>query len=113
LKIGRSVVIPEIAYTNVLEAAAWLCSAFGFEERLRIADHRVQLTFGEGAIVVTELDPKQQNADLAHAVLVRVEGIDQHCERAVRHGARLIRPLQSYPYGGSRRSYLDLLREHC
>ncbi len=52
--IPPSVVIPELAYSNVSEAADWLCHAFGFVERLRIGNHRVQLTYGGGAIVVTE-----------------------------------------------------------
>ena len=51
--IPPSTVIPELAYADVREAAAWLCQAFGFVERLRIGDHRAQLTFGDGAIVVT------------------------------------------------------------
>jgi uncharacterized glyoxalase superfamily protein PhnB len=36
-------VIPELAYRDVAEASEWLCRAFGFAERLRIGDHRVQL----------------------------------------------------------------------
>ena len=43
-----SVVIPELAYRDVGEAVAWLCTAFGFRERLRIGDHRAQLTIGDG-----------------------------------------------------------------
>jgi uncharacterized glyoxalase superfamily protein PhnB len=35
-------VIPELAYAEVRKAATWLCAAFGFTERLRIGDHRVQ-----------------------------------------------------------------------
>ena len=42
-------VIPELGYPDVNEAATWLCTAFGFVVRLRIADHRIQLTAGDGA----------------------------------------------------------------
>jgi hypothetical protein len=35
-------IIPELAYPDVREAARLLCRAFGFRERLRIANHRVQ-----------------------------------------------------------------------
>lgn len=52
--IPDSVVMPELAYEDVLEAARWLCDAFGFQERLRIADHRVQLSFGRGAVIVIQ-----------------------------------------------------------
>jgi uncharacterized glyoxalase superfamily protein PhnB len=34
-------VIPELVYPDVGAAADWLCKAFGFEPRLRIADHRI------------------------------------------------------------------------
>ena len=47
-------VIPELDYPDVATAAAWLCAAFGFAERLRIANHRFQLTIGSGSIVVVE-----------------------------------------------------------
>jgi uncharacterized glyoxalase superfamily protein PhnB len=42
-----SAVIPELPYPDVREATDWLCRAFGFKERLRIGDHRAQLTFNE------------------------------------------------------------------
>ncbi|MDM7913702.1 MAG: hypothetical protein QUU85_00340 [Candidatus Eisenbacteria bacterium] len=34
--IPRSTVIPEVPCSDVPEAAAWLCGAFGFAERLRV-----------------------------------------------------------------------------
>ena len=47
--------IPVLHYPDVAGAAAWLCRAFGFTERLRIGNHRVQLAVaGAGAIVVTQ-----------------------------------------------------------
>jgi len=48
-----SVVIPELPYSDVREAVAWLCHSFGFAERLRIGDHRAQLLFSDGSIIVT------------------------------------------------------------
>jgi hypothetical protein len=54
-----SVVIPELAYPDVREAVDWLCRSFGFVERLRIGNHRAQLSFGEGSVIVTgqRVDP--------------------------------------------------------
>ena len=92
-------VIPELAYPDVAEAAAWLCGAFGFQERLRIADHRVQLTFGpfgRGAVVVIE---RHGEPSAGSSVLVRVEDADRHYDRAVQHGAVILRPPTDYPYG--------------
>jgi hypothetical protein len=52
--VPTATVIPVLAYTDVVEAADWLCSSFGFTVRLRIADHRAQLVYGEGAVIVTD-----------------------------------------------------------
>jgi len=48
--IPRATVIPVLAYPDVTKAAAWLCDAFGFNVRLRIGNHRVQLNVGDGAV---------------------------------------------------------------
>jgi uncharacterized glyoxalase superfamily protein PhnB len=93
-------VIPELAYDDVTEAAQWLCTAFGFTERLRISNHRVQLVFGDGALIVIERGEGTANGDVTtHAVLVRVEDADRHHEQAVKHGARILRPPTDFPYG--------------
>ena len=94
-------VIPELAYPDVAEAARWLCDAFGFTERLRIGNHRVQLVFGNGAIVVTELGANAApEADRAtHSMLVRVEDADRHREQAARAGAKILDEPTDYPYG--------------
>ncbi len=96
------VVIPELAYADVTEAAAWLCNAFGFVERLRIGEHRAQLSFGEGSVIVTgqAVDPAELPAEgLNHSVLVRVPDVDAHHEHAKEAGALIISPPSDYPYG--------------
>jgi uncharacterized glyoxalase superfamily protein PhnB len=97
--IPTATVIPELGYDGVHAAATWLCERFGFEKRLSIADHRVQLSFGEGAIVVTERRGKEDGVDLAHSVLVRVDDVDQHYARALAQGVKIIRTPESYPFG--------------
>jgi uncharacterized glyoxalase superfamily protein PhnB len=42
--VPRAFVIPVLTYEDVAEASEWLCRAFGFKERLRVGNHRVQLT---------------------------------------------------------------------
>ena len=96
--IPRCTVIPELAYPDVSAAAAWLGEAFGFTLRLGIGDHRAQLNVGDGAIVVTERQGSG-TGEHAHSVLVRVENVDQHRDRAVKHGARVLRPPADHPYG--------------
>jgi uncharacterized glyoxalase superfamily protein PhnB len=105
----RSTVIPELAYADVGEAAAWLCDAFGFTLRLRIANHRAQLTFGDGAMVVTgRRRPASGNVGVAHSVMVRVEEIDRHHERATSRGARVLNPPTDYPYGERQYTVQDI-----
>jgi uncharacterized glyoxalase superfamily protein PhnB len=96
----NAAVIPELAYTDVPGAAKWLCEHFGFQERLRIADHRVQLNVASGgAVVVTQRGPASGTIDMAHSVLVRLENIDEHYRNVVSKGVRIVRPIKSYPFG--------------
>ena len=106
-----SSVIPELAYADVPAAAAWLCQAFGFAERLRIGDHRAQLTFGNGAIVVVggtaTAGPPRQPV-MVRAVMVRVADVDAHHARATAAGARVFGAPVDQPYGERQYSAEDL-----
>jgi len=97
--IPDAIVIPGLAYKDVLVAAKWLCDTFGFQERLRIANHRVQLLVGTGAVVVTERQGDLERADFSHSVLVRIENVDQHYAKVAAMHVKIIRPPQSYPFG--------------
>ena len=101
--------IPELAYRDVKEAATWLCTAFGFRERLLIGGHRIQLLFGRrGAMVVTDLPADATNDGFTHSVMVRVDDLDAHHARAVAHGAKILRPPTDYPYGERQYTAQDL-----
>ncbi len=102
--IPAATVIPELAYADVPAAAAWLCAAFGFSERLRIADHRIQLVLGDGAVVVVQSNVA---APAGHGLLVRVEDVDAHCERARRAGAAIVGEPTTWPYGERQYGALD------
>lgn len=91
-----SVIIPELPYPDVREAVAWLCRTFGFTERLRIGNHRAQLSFGEGSLVVTQ---KSANLNPSFSVMVRVNEIDRHYEAVKESGAQIIGVPTDYPYG--------------
>ncbi|HEV7766175.1 MAG TPA: VOC family protein [Thermoanaerobaculia bacterium] len=96
-------VIPVLAYPDVREAVRWLCTAFGFRERLRIGEHRSQLVFGDGAVVVT------QSSDASPAsVMVRVEDVEHHRERAVNAGARVVNEPAAFPYGEKQYTVQDI-----
>ena len=97
MKPNRSIpsvsVIPELPFPDVREGAEWLCRAFGFKERLQIGDHRAQLVYDDGAVVVI-----QGEAGPSH-VMVRVEDADAHRARAEAAGAKILSEPADHPYG--------------
>jgi uncharacterized glyoxalase superfamily protein PhnB len=100
--IQESTVIPVLAYPDVHEAAAWLAAAFGFRVRLRIGDHRVQMTVpGGGGVTLRERRPGDEGATpgRGQSVTVRVDDADAHCRRAREHGARITQEPATHPYG--------------
>ncbi len=98
MKMNRSIpsstVIPVLVYPDVRGAVAWLSAAFGFVERVRIGeDHRSQLSFGDGAIIIADVYGDRRPpvpGEKTHSVIVRVEDVRAHCERARSQGARIL-----------------------
>jgi len=89
--------IPVLPYPEVAPAVKWLGEAFGFVERLRIGNHRVQMVFGSGGVVVTG---SPQPIIGNQSIMVRIENADRHFERACQqNGARIIHPPNDFPYG--------------
>jgi len=103
-------VIPELAYPDVGQAALWLRDAFGFEIRLRIANHRIQMTVGDGALVLTT-QPADRTAaaggGLGHSVMVRVPDVDAHHAQAKARGVMILRAPETHPYGERQYTALD------
>jgi len=88
-----STVIPVLIYPDVRAAVAWLGAAFGFVERVRIGEnHRAQLSFGDGAMIVgdthTDRRPPRPGVD-----------VRAHCEQARAHGARIVMEPTDVEYG--------------
>ncbi|HVX04614.1 MAG TPA: VOC family protein [Rhodanobacteraceae bacterium] len=102
-------VVPCLNYPDVRAAADWLCKAFGFRERLRIADHRSQLqlgTAGEG-VVVSQGPKPWLPIDSTHAVMIRVGDLARHHRQAGSAGARIVSPVTTYPYGERQYTAVD------
>ena len=110
--IPISTVIPVLIYPDVREAVAWLGAAFGFVERVRIAEnHRAQLRFGAGDIIIGDVRHDRhppRPGEVTHSVIVRVENVDAHCERARAHGAHIIMEPADFPYGERQYTAEDL-----
>ncbi len=78
-------VTPVLTYADVSKAVDWLTRVFGFTERVRIGDHRAQLSFGDGALIVADDSqdrlPPRAGSGVTHSVMVRVDDIDEHYAR--------------------------------
>jgi len=90
-------VIPVLRVPDVPGAARWLVEALGFRERLRIADHRVQLVYGDGALVVAEARQAAGEPDVS--IMLRVADLDDLVARAIERGATTIHAPENHPYG--------------
>jgi uncharacterized glyoxalase superfamily protein PhnB len=101
--IPSSVVIPVLIYPDVRDAVDWLTAAFGFVERVRIGkNHRSQLRFGDGAVIVGDSRHERRPprpGEVTHSVMVRVDDVDTHCERAMTHGAHIVMEPTDFEYG--------------
>ena len=114
-------VIPMIAYENGPAAMDWLSSAFGFKERSRMlgADGRLshgEMEAGQGVIMLATPTPDYQGprrhraaCEPAHrwstvpyvvdGVLVYVDDVNAHCERAKQRGATILSEPEVDRYG--------------
>lgn len=97
-------IIPVLHYEDVAKAIEWLCHVFGFTERWRVANHRAQLAFEDGAIAITEWRAGAGAAadggpGTRHSIMLRVKDADIHCEHARRQGAKIIQEPTDWPYG--------------
>lgn len=108
-------VIPMIAYEDGAGALEWLARAFGFTEQMRLMSEG-RLTHGEmdtghGKVILATPSPHyqgpqrhRQSCDQARlwsevpwivdGVLVYVDDVDAHLERARRAGARILSELE-------------------
>jgi uncharacterized glyoxalase superfamily protein PhnB len=101
------VIIPELPYDDVGKAAAWLCQTFGFKERLRIGNHRFQLSFGQNSVVVIE----RKEPGISY-ILMHVDNVDHYYERARQSGARIVNAPADYPFG-ERQCTVEDIGGHC
>jgi len=115
-----------VIYQDAAAAIDWLCSAFGFEVRLKVEGdngriEHSELTYGEGLIMVAQeslqpgrpwknamRSPKSLNGETTQSIMFFVDDADAHCAGARRHGARIVEEPATHDYGAdhwSDRSY--------
>jgi uncharacterized glyoxalase superfamily protein PhnB len=89
------VIIPEIPYADINQAAAWLSNAFGFKKRLQIGNHRFQLSFGDNSIVAIE----GNDSGPSFSVMVHVDDVDGIYQQAKSMGAQINNTPADCPFG--------------
>jgi uncharacterized glyoxalase superfamily protein PhnB len=97
-------VTPVLIYPDVRAAVAWLESAFGFAERVRVGEaHRAQLRVGaDGAVIVADVrgDQVAPSAGVVTQIIkVRVPDVDAAFARARDFGARVVQEPETHEYG--------------
>jgi uncharacterized glyoxalase superfamily protein PhnB len=120
LSTEHPAVIPMLSYEDPAAALAWLARAFGFKERLRLAApdgriHHAEMEAGEGVIMLANptrdyVSPKRHREVCEAArkwssvpwvvdgVLVYVDDVDAHFQRAREAGATMLsEPLDDGP----------------
>ena len=114
--------IPMLTYEDVGAAADWLCSAFGFRpsgERFADDEGRIthaELAYGDGEVMLGFASPDYRsprhhaqeceqaakwldNPYVVDGVLVQVDDLDGHLERARAAGAEILRGPDDQQFG--------------
>jgi len=107
-------VIPFLIYDDVPRAIEWLSGAFGFKERLRTPPdpdgsiHLAQVLAGEGSVMLRTRPHGSESVAAGQSFLVRIENVDELCERARQFGARIVREPKSTEFGERQYTAIDL-----
>lgn len=104
-----------VYYEDARAAIDWLCSAFGFEVRLKVEGEggrieHSELVFGDAVVMVGQVgrgkpwqnkfvSPRQVSGNNTQALCIFVDDADQHCERARGAGAVIGREPETHDYG--------------
>ena len=115
MKTNRSVpdspVVPVLTYPDVRAAVSWLTEAFDFVERLKIGDnHRSQLRMGDGYVIIADVRGDRRpprSGETTHSVMVRVEDVGSHFDRARQHGAQIVMEPTEFEFGEKQYSAVD------
>lgn len=104
-------IVPMLAYDDAPAAIDFLCRAFGFEEAytMTMDDGKVghaELALGGSMLNVASVYPEMGFCTARDAggcysqLMIEVDDVDAHYERAVAEGATVAGPPEDQPYGG-------------
>ena len=115
-------IIPGMRYKDAPAAIEWLCRALGFSRHLVVPDGNggiahAQLVLGNGMIMLGSYRDEGEYDRLVklpedaggstQAAYIFIRDIDDHYQRAVAAGARVVYELAEQDYGGKLYSVLD------
>lgn len=106
----HDVLIPVLGYPDVAEAVTWLCGAFGFTPRWQAGRHRAQVGVGPSAAIALVEDAPLAMSRNADHVMVRVDDVDAHHQRAVDYGATVTAEPTDHFFGERQYTVLDHIR---
>jgi uncharacterized glyoxalase superfamily protein PhnB len=104
-------ITPALYYQHAAQAIDWLGNAFGFEVRLKVEGdggriEHSELTFGDGLIMVGEVQktpgrrsPRALDGGNTQGLMVYVDDVEAHCQRARAAGARIVAEPSTHDYG--------------
>src|ERR1700759_1537191 len=90
-------VSPGLSCDDGAAPTRWLVDVLGFTERVRIGDHRAQLEFGDGSLIVADTGSHREaptGGAVAQSVMLRVSDLDRLHARAMAAGAEEASPPQ-------------------
>jgi uncharacterized glyoxalase superfamily protein PhnB len=126
---NAQVVVPMLTYEDGIAAMEWLCKSFGFSENLRMLDEKKRLIHGEltwgnmkimlASSIENYQSPKHhrqvcelaakwyQSPYIVNGLLVYVDDIEKHYQRAKESGAVILSEIEK-DYPGARYRAEDL-----
>jgi uncharacterized glyoxalase superfamily protein PhnB len=102
-----SSVVPVLVYDDVEKAIEFLCNVFGFSERLRAGApggrvSHAQLTIGDGTVMLGRYGAefcRPRVGEVNQYVVIHIDNVDDHYERAQERGARIVTAPSNMPFG--------------
>ncbi len=101
-------IMPVLVYDDLEKAAEWLCRVFGFVIRWKAGNHRMQLTYGNCTIAITEKREGRVAPSRDWCLQVRVENVDNHFSHVIQQGGDVLSLPENFMYGERQYSVADI-----